>query len=68
MKNPTHHTTSPATLCALLLSIGAVAFAQSAKEETVALPQFTLTEKPTGRYQSGQALSASRVRVQLLVP
>ncbi len=69
MKNPAHHTTSPAKLCALLLSIAAIAFAQPAKptaqEDAVALPQFTVKENPTNPYQSQQALSASRVAMDI---
>jgi iron complex outermembrane receptor protein len=47
------------------LSLGAASFAlgQTAPEtkDTVTLPQFTITEKVGNPYQSGQALSASRV-------
>ncbi len=69
MKNPTKPTAFYAAAGAVLLGLGSFASAQpansaaaaAAKEEAIALPQFTITEKPSGRYQSGQALSASRV-------
>ena len=69
MKNPKLHTSFHVTTCALLLSLGAAAFAQpakpAAKEETIALPQFTITEKAANPYQSQQALSASRVAMDI---
>ena len=35
------------------------------KEETILLPQFTITEAPANPYQSSQALSASRVAMSI---
>ena len=69
MKTPKNPTAFHAAAGAVLLGLGSLASAQpaapgtaaAAKEEAIALPQFTITEKPNGRYQSGQALSASRI-------
>ncbi|MEY2878250.1 MAG: hypothetical protein RLZZ15_630 [Verrucomicrobiota bacterium] len=61
---------SPALVAALLLVSTSVAPAQTpaaaaAKEEAVALPQFTVSDKSVNRYQASQALSASRVAMDI---
>ena len=60
----------PAALAAFAFGTLPFASAQTAapakpKDETVLLPQFTITEKPTNPYQSRQALSASRVAMDI---
>ncbi len=55
---------------ALLLGAGPAAFGQATapakdKDETIALPQFTITENAVNPYQSSQALSASRVAMPI---
>lgn len=72
MKNPNPHLAVHATTCALLLSMASFASAQApkpaastAKEEAVALPQFTVSENLANPYQSQQALSASRVAMDI---
>ncbi|MBI5770101.1 MAG: TonB-dependent receptor plug domain-containing protein [Verrucomicrobia bacterium] len=56
-------------VCTLALTGGVSAFGQTGsatKEETVQLPQFNVSENRSNPYQSRQALSASRIAVQLM--
>lgn len=61
--SPGRRTLPRALSVALSLGAASLAFGQTAPEtkDTVTLPQFTITEKVGNPYQSGQALSASRV-------
>ena len=58
------------TATALLLGAAAIASAQTApadkKEDVVTLPTFTITEAPGNPYVSKQALSASRVAMDIM--
>jgi iron complex outermembrane receptor protein len=57
-----------ATVAALLISAAALAPAQTApqtKEDVVTLPTFTITESPVNPYVSKQALSSSRVAMDI---
>jgi iron complex outermembrane receptor protein len=73
MKTPVSRTAFRVTTCALAAGLHAFASAQpaapataaAAKEEPIALPQFTITETQANRYQSQQALSASRVAMAI---
>lgn len=71
--NSNHHRTNRVFAAGLAIAAFAtfsVAFGQNtppaaSKEEVVTLPQFTITERPANPYQSGQALSASRVAMPI---
>ena len=59
-----------AATAALALGASPFAFAQAAapakpKDEAVLLPQFVITENPANPYQSRQALSASRIAMDI---
>ena len=60
-----------AATAALALGVMPFAFAQAAatpakpKEDAVLLPQFVITEAPANPYQSRQALSASRIAMDI---
>ncbi len=68
--NPTKPRLLPrATAAALLLSSAVLASAQTTapekKEDVITLPTFTITEEPVNPYVSKQALSSSRVAMDL---
>jgi iron complex outermembrane receptor protein len=69
MKTQTTHPLLRATAAALLLGSASLAPAQTApaapKEDVITLPTFTITEEPVNPYISKQALSSSRVAMEL---
>jgi iron complex outermembrane receptor protein len=70
MKTTPHRALLHATATVLLLSTAALASAQNApaekKDDVVTLPAFNITESPDNPYVSKQALSASRVAMDIM--